>query len=194
MVGRNNDRIVTIAFIIILVIAICAYVYVSIPKSQENIAEKPSQPTYVLTIKCGNITKSYTLDEIKKMPSVSGYGGYVKKSNVTVGPDLYKGVSVKYLLQNLSLPENYSIAVIGSGYTKNFSFDAINGNVEIYNESGSYIGVGNVTMILAYEKNGNPLSEEKGGPLRLAFVSDNNYFTPASMWVKKVLSIEVKSG
>ena len=193
MVGRNNDRIVTIAFIIILVIAICAYVYVSIPKSQENIAEKPSQPTYVLTIKCGNITKSYTLDEIRNMPSVSGYGGYVKKSNVTIGPDLYKGVSVKYLLQNLSLPENYSIAVIGSGYTKNFSFDVINGNVEIYNESGSYIGVGNVTMILAYEKNGNPLSEEKGGPLRVAFVSDNNYFTPASMWVKKVLSIEVKS-
>lgn len=195
MVGRNNDRIVTIAFIIILVIAICAYVYVSIPKSQENIAEKPPQPTYVLTIKCGNTTKSYTLDEIKNMPSVSGYGGYVKKSNVTIGPDLYKGVSVKYLLQNLSLPENYSIAVIASdGYAKNFSFDIINGNVEIYNESGSYIGVGNVTMILAYEKNGNPLSEDEGGPLRIAFVSDNNYLTSSSLWIKNVVSIEVKSG
>ena len=48
-------------------------------------------------------------------------------------------------------------------------------------------------MILAYEKNGNPLSEDEGGPLRIAFVSDNNYLTSSSLWIKNVVSIEVKS-
>jgi hypothetical protein len=193
MVGRNNDKVVTALFVIILVVAVCAYIYVSLPKSRKNVSEKPLQPTYVLTIKCGNVIKNYTLDDIKSMPNISGYGGYVKKNNVTVGPDLYRGVSVKYLLQNFSLPENYSIAVTAKdGYTKNFSFDIIDGNVEVYNESGAYIGVGNVTMILAYEKNGNALSNEEGGPLRIAFVSEEGYITSSKLWARSVSSLEIK--
>ena len=119
------------------------------------------------------------------------FRSYVKKNNVTVGPNLYKGVSFEYLLQEFSLPENYSITVTASdGYEKDYSMDMIKGKVDIYNESGNYIGVGNLTIILAYEKDGSALGEDEG-LLRVAFVSEEGYLTPSNLWIRNVVSIEI---
>lgn len=190
MAGEKSDRVVTVTFVIIFILAIATYVYVSLPKSEEKVKEE-KVASYILTIKYGNETKNYTIDELKSLPDVSGYGGYVKKNNVTVGPNLYRGVPVEYLLQQFSLPENYSITIIASdGYTKNYSLDIISGRVDIYDANGTYIGVGNLTMILAYEKNGTPLGEDEG-PLRVAFVGDKGYLTPSNLWVRNVVAIEV---
>lgn len=191
MVGEKNDKIVTVTFIIILIAAIGAYIYVSLPKSEKEITQEKQGTSYVLTVRYGDEVKNYTLDDLKSMPSISGYGGYVKKNNVTVGPNLYKGVSFEYLLQEFSLPENYSITVIASdGYEKDYSMDMIRGKVDIYNESGNYIGVGNLTMILAYEKDGSALGDDEG-PLRVAFVSEEGYLTPSNLWIRNVVSIEI---
>ena len=97
MVGEKNDKIVTVTFIIILIAAIGAYIYVSLPKSEKMITQEKQGASYVLTVRYGDEVKNYTLDDLKSMPSISGYGGYVKKNNVTVGPNLYKGVSFEYL-------------------------------------------------------------------------------------------------
>jgi len=192
MVGEKNDKIVTVAFIIILIIAISAYIYVSLPKPEKEISQEEEQGvSYILTVRYGDEIRNYTLDDLKSMPSISGYGGYVKKNNITVGPDLYKGVSFEYILQEFSLPENYSVTVIASdGYEKNYSIDMIKGKVDIYNESGNYVGMGNLTMILAYEKDGSALGEDEG-PLRIAFVSEDGYLTPSNLWVRNIVSIEI---
>jgi len=191
MVGEKNDKIVTVAFIIILIAAIGAYIYVSLPKSEKMMTQEKQGTSYVLTVRYGDGVKNYTLDDLKSMPSISGYGGYVKKNNVTVGPNLYRGVPLEYILQEFSLPENYSVTVIASdGYEKDYSIDMIRGKVDIYNESGNYIGVGNLTMILAYEKDGSALGEDEG-PLRVAFVSEEGYLTPSNLWVRNVVSIEI---
>ncbi|RLF44518.1 MAG: hypothetical protein DRN09_03135 [Thermoplasmata archaeon] len=181
----------TVVFIIILIAAIGAYIYVSLPKSEKMITQEKQGTSYVLTVRYGDEVKNYTLDDLKSMPSIPGYGGYVKKNNVTVGPNLYRGVPLEYILQEFSLPENYSITVIASdGYEKDYSMDMIKGKVDIYNESGNYIGVGNLTMILAYEKDGSALGEDEG-PLRVAFVSEDGYLTPSNLWVRNVVSIEI---
>ena len=191
MVGEKNDKIVTVTFIIILIAAIGAYIYVSLPKSEKEITQEEQGASYVLTVRYGDESKNYTLDDLKSMPSISGYGGYVKKNNVTVGPNLYRGVPLEYILQEFSLPENYSITVIASdGYEKDYSIDMIRGKVDIYNESGNYIGVGNLTMILAYEKDGSALGEDEG-PLRVAFVSEEGYLTLSNLWIRNVVSIEI---
>lgn len=191
MVGEKNDKIVTVAFIIILIAAIGAYIYVSLPKSEKEITQEKQGTSYVLTVRYGDEVKNYTLDDLKSMPSISGYGGYVKKNNVTVGPNLYRGVPLEYILQEFSLPENYSITVIASdGYEKDYSIDMIRGKVDIYNESGDPIGVGNLTMILAYEKDGSALGEDEG-PLRVAFVSEEGYLTLSNLWIRNVVSIEI---
>ena len=191
MVGEKNDKIVTVTFIIILIAAIGAYIYVSLPKSEKMMTQEKQGTSYVLTVRYGDEVKNYTLDDLKSMPSISGYGGYVKKSNVTVGPNLYRGVPLEYILQEFSLPENYSVTVIASdGYEKDYSIDMIRGKVDIYNESGNYIGVGNLTMILAYEKDGSALGEDEG-PLRVAFVSEEGYLTLSNLWIRNVVSIEI---
>lgn len=190
MAGESSDKVVTAVFIAIFIAAIGAYIYVSLPH-QGGEKEQPATVEYVLTVEYGNEVRKYTMDELKSMMSVSGYGGYIKKNNVTVGPNLYKGIPIKNLLQEFSLPGNYSITVIaGDGYTKNFSIDTVKGKVDIYSENGSYLGIKNLTMIVAYEKDGDALGEDEG-PLRIAFVSDEGYITSSSLWVKNVVSIKI---
>jgi len=194
MAGESSDKVVTIIFVTIFIIAIGAYIYVSLPQ-QGGEGQEGEQPAaeYVLNVEYGNEVRKYTMDEIKSMTSISGYGGYIKKNNVTVGPNLYKGVPIENLLQEFSLPGNYSITVIASdGYAKNFSIDTIKGKVDIYSENGSYLGIKNLTMIVAYEKDGNALGEDEG-PLRIAFVSDEGYITPSSLWVKNAVSIKINA-
>ncbi|HHF58941.1 MAG TPA: hypothetical protein ENL44_01925, partial [Thermoplasmatales archaeon] len=90
MAGESSDKVVTIIFVTIFIIAIGAYVYVSLPQQggEEQEEEQPAAE-YVLTVEYGNEVRKYTMDEIKSMTSISGYGGYIKKNNITVGPNLY---------------------------------------------------------------------------------------------------------
>ena len=126
------------------------------------------------------------------MDSTSGYGGYKKKSGAVVGPDLYRGVDIFTLLSYFDLPDNFTLCVVGSdGYQLNYTWDEINGRIPIYNETGAEIGSGNVTMIVAYEKNNESLGEDEG-PLRIAFVSEEGYITSSKLWARSVSSLEIK--
>lgn len=186
MAWESKDKILTGVFLAIFIIAIGTYAYV-------NLSEKEEQPAieYVLAVEYRDVVKRYTMNDIKSMVNISGYGGYIKKNNLTVGPNLYKGVPIEYLLQEFPLPYNYSITIIaGDGYTKNFSIDIIRGNVDIYDKNGSRLGKENLTMIVAYEKDGNLLDNDEG-PLRIAFVSSESYITSSSLWIRNVVSIKI---
>ncbi|RLF51546.1 MAG: hypothetical protein DRN19_02595, partial [Thermoplasmata archaeon] len=86
MAGESGDKVVTAVFIAIFIAAVGAYVYVSLPHQGEE--EGSATVEYALTVEYGNEVRKYTMDELKSMTSVSGYGGYIKKNNVTVGPNL----------------------------------------------------------------------------------------------------------
>ena len=180
----REDRIVTIAFIVIFLLAVVIYICISLPRTEK-------EAKYVLTIRCGDVVKGYEMEELLTMPKVTGLGGYIKKNNVTLGPFNYTGIPIHHLLQAFPLPEAYSIKVRArDGYERNISMDVAEGRVKVYSENGSFIGMGNLTMILAYEKEGKRLGVDEG-PLRIAFVSEEGYLTESKLWVKNVVSIEV---
>ena len=60
---------------------------------------------------------------------MQGYGGYKNKAGVIVGPNLYKGVSVLALLDDVGgLPAGRGIKVTASdGYAASFTYEQVNG-------------------------------------------------------------------
>ena len=90
-----------------------------------------------------------------------------------------------------NLPSNYSILVNTSDFTTfNYNKSVINGQVEIYNESGNITQTGGVTMILAYKQDGIYLTDTDDGPLRIAFVN-NGKITSSQLWARMVVSFEI---
>ena len=63
--------------------------------------------------------------------------------------------------------------------------------LSVYNEDGESAGIGNMTMVLAYEMNDKFLDETSGGPLRIVFIDDKGSITHSSMWVSSVDKLTV---
>jgi hypothetical protein len=131
------------------------------------------------------------MDEIKGLPSISGYGGYKKSTGTLVGPYNYTGVTILYLLgQSGLLLENYSIEVISDdGYKTTFNRTEVEGQFLGYNmTTGDNVGVITCTLVLAYQEEGESL--EVGGPLRIVTLNDT-YFTDGRYWSKSVVEIRL---
>ena len=99
----------------------------------------------------------------------------------------------KLLLNTIpSLPTNYTFHAIASDdYARNYSINELNGHVTIFNETGSEIGTGNLTMIIAYKENGVFLNESTKGPLRIAFVDEQPSITNSGLWLSSLVKIEI---
>jgi hypothetical protein len=107
------------------------------------------------------------------------------------GPYNFTGVKFSTLISQIdSLPKNYNITVTASdGWTSEFTKDQINGEIELYNETGEKIEEGNATMTLAYIED-NEYINENDGPLRIAFIGEN-VITASNLWSKAVEIIEI---
>lgn len=60
--------------------------------------------------------------------------------------------------------------------------------MQVYDTGGNKQGIGGVTMILAYEEEG--IKNFYGGPLRIAFVDDEEQLTDSALWSKYIIKIE----
>ena len=166
----------------------------NIVKIALDIAPAPSEGNLTLT---GNETKVYTLDEIKAMPSYTASGGFKKSSGAIVGPFMYKGVNITYLagLVGGLTPSNSVKVTASDGYAMTYTYDQIMGDLTTYNATtGEPEPDGPVTMVLAYEEGGNPIPNEYGGPLRVAFVGPDSPITDGHFWIKWVNKIEILGG
>ena len=56
--------------------------------------------TIVLTLQ-GSSTKNYTLTDIKEFNNITGNAGYRKSTGTLVGPNLYRGVELSTLLDDV---------------------------------------------------------------------------------------------
>ncbi len=154
------------------------------------------KPQYAVTLIVGEISESYTMNDLKSEPSVSDSAGYVK-TGVTPpnpeGPYSYTGVPIYDLLDNnFELPDNYSVrATSEDGYTVYYTKEQAEGTLEAFDpETGASVGESNFTMVLAYEQNGGPLSDD--GPLRVVFFCSEDYFSEGALWAKNVVELEVQ--
>jgi hypothetical protein len=147
---------------------------------------------FALTIAIGGTTVGYTMTEILALSSITGEGGYKNRYGVLTGPNNYTGVPIYNLLRWVSdLPESYEISVRASdGYIRVINQSVVEGALVGYDSTtGDSVGQVNCTMILAYDIDGETLGED--GPLRVAFLNANEYFTTSTLWIRSVVKITV---
>jgi hypothetical protein len=158
---------------------------------------QPENGDVVLTVSISGNEKNYTMDELIALPSTMGLGGFVKTAAnppTPSGPYNYTGVLMTNLLTDVgNLPENYSLQVLSSdGYATYFTKDEVQGVMEAYDSTtAESIGDRLFLMLLAYHEEGEALSEEAGGPLRIVFIPDGDYMSAGHSWPKFVTSITV---
>lgn len=158
------------------------------PQWVSNVARIEVLPyTYSVTL---NLVES----ELRTLPATNGEGGYLKKDGVTIiGPFNYTGVRVSYLLEQISdLPENFIvIARSGDGYTSQYTKKMVYGELSGYNATGYPVDEINSTMLVAYDENGAPISEENGGPLKIVFINEDGNLTDGNLWSKDVVTLTI---
>jgi hypothetical protein len=199
----DTNKILTIFLVVIVCIAAVVLLYVNLPKdgttddnSDENTNgnadnNETEEPLTVLTVIYGEEQINYTMDEIKAMPSYTGIGGKIKKTGSTTGPYNYTGVKMSTLLAEFEeLSANYSINTKSSdGYPQDYSYNEIQGTVELFNETRVPLGNVSLTMIIAYMEVGEDITDPEYGPLMIVFVDD--YYTDSSLWAKMLATIEI---
>lgn len=147
---------------------------------------------FALTIAVGGKTVGSTITEILALSSITGEGGYKNRYDILTGPNNYTGVAIYSLLRGVNdLPESYEISVRASdGYVRVINQSVVEGTLVGYNSTtGDSVGQVNCTMILAYDIDGEDLGDD--GPLRVAFLNTNEYFTTSTLWIRSVVKITV---
>ena len=147
----------------------------------------------ILGISVGNDLMEYTLTDIMAMASFTGDGGYINRAGVVIGPDTYTGITITELLATFDdLPDDYTLKAIASDeYSLNYTYDEVYGEMTIFNDMGDELGVGSVTMLIAYQKNGEDLTDLTGGPIRIVFVDDEGSITRSSKWLQSLMQLTV---
>ncbi|NHJ14513.1 MAG: hypothetical protein EAX95_12610 [Candidatus Thorarchaeota archaeon] len=150
----------------------------------------PSPP--VLFLKMGAKEIGLSMGEILAMDSITGDGGYKRSSGTLVGPDTYTGVRLLDVLELLGeLPANYTLEIVSSDeYTTYFNKTQVEGILPAYNTTtGALVGNAQFDVILAYERNGQPLYEDEK-PFRIATLNDS-YFSDGHFWAKMAVNLTV---
>ncbi len=150
-----------------------------------DITPAPSEAELTLI---GNETRAYTLDEIKAMPYHTAGGGFRKSTGTVVGPHNYTGVNITYLADLVGgITPSESVKMTASdGYSMTYTYEQVIGEIATYEGT-----TGPMTMVLAYEEDESPISDEYGGPLRVAFVGPDSPITDGHFWVKYITTIEI---
>jgi len=199
---NKNNKIITAILALVIIIALITFLYINLPEEKNNNDntggtnnETVEEPETILTITFGEIQMDYTLEQIASLESYTSTATMIKTGWLPTvkleGPNQYIGVKISTLLNQIdNLPENYSINVTDiNNEITDYNMSQIQGNVDIYNESGIIIGNSGATMILAYKIDGEYFTEEDTGPLRIVFCHENN--TASNLWLKMVRYIEI---
>jgi DMSO/TMAO reductase YedYZ molybdopterin-dependent catalytic subunit len=143
--------------------------------------------------------KSYTLDQIRDMPSAEGYAGTKSSTGRITTPVLVKGVPLKDLFAEVGgMAEDAAVGVVAKdGYEMTLSAEQITaGDFITYDMvTGEEKTVdGPLTAVIAYEYDGKPLDPEGDGPLRMYVVSpERNQVTDGHWSVKWVTKVQAKA-
>lgn len=161
-------------------------------------SKEATKPEVALKIIRGEQIKTFTLNELKAIPSYTAEGNlWRSRRGILTGPFeyTYTGIKMTDLLDLIGgITERNIIKVIASdGYTKVFTYDQIEGKLTVLNRQGKPLDWNlPLTVVLAYEEAGQPIPVIRGGPLRIAIVGPGNPITQGKFWVKWVERIEIE--
>lgn len=187
---KNSNKLLALALAVVIIIAVVVLIYVNLPQ-QEKVPSSPLTSEVLFNFIYGEQQTNYTLEDLQTMDTYTGFGGYKTRYPSIKGPYEYTGVNVTTLSGEFNnLPTNYTLRVTASdGWVTNYTIDEIQGDVTIYNASGNKTGVGGVTMLLAFAEAGDYNFSD--GPLRIAYVNDDEPYTDSFLWSKYVVTIEI---
>jgi DMSO/TMAO reductase YedYZ molybdopterin-dependent catalytic subunit len=141
---------------------------------------------------------SLTMAELMDMPATEGFAGIKSSTGQITPPNTFKGVALKDLAALVGgMDETTGFNVVAEdGYSITYSYDQINKGTFVAYDPATGDELKNpveLTAILAYEVNGQPLDPKQDGILRLAIVSDTmNQVTDGHWSVKWVAKLEAK--
>lgn len=173
-----------------------------VPTPTPTLVPEPQAPEAaptVLELVSLDETQSLTMEALKALPAVEGWGGGKSSTGRIIIPELHKGVTLQELAAQVGgLEPGTGINIVAKdGYAMTFSYDQIvNGDFIIYDP-----GTGDETtiddslqVIVAYERGGQPIPGDEDGPLRIAIVSAQNNQVVDGHWaVKWVTELRIKS-
>jgi hypothetical protein len=153
--------------------------------------------TATLTLVNGETTQELTLSKIKMLDSYEGWGMFMRSTGSIEEPFRYKGVPLNGLCDFIGgiTPSNAIEITAEDGYSMTLSYNQVMGDDFITYDpvTGNKITYsGELKLVLAYEKDSQPLSEKDGGPLRLCIVNSRSQVTDGHWWIKQVEKIEIK--
>ena len=143
-------------------------------------------------------TGSFSLDQIRAMQFIEGYGGMKSSTGRITPPAVMRGVRLDDLFASVGgIPEDMAVSIVAKdGYEMTVS------NTQL--SSGDFLTYdmitgaendpqGPLTVIIAYERDGQPFDPESEGTLRLAIISpQKDQVTDGHWWVKWVTGLKVK--
>jgi hypothetical protein len=134
-------------------------------------------------------------NDIANLPAYTAPGGYLTSAGSIRGIGNYTGVSIITFCDWVGgITADNSLAVTAAdGYSMVFTYEQINGrNLVTYDPvTGNEVpNTKPLTMVLAYFKDGLPLSTDDG-PLRVAILGPEGLITDGHNWIKFVVTIEI---
>ncbi len=162
------------------------------------IPPSPTPAPIVLEVVSPTGSKSLTMTDLEALPASEGQAGIKSSTGKITVPALFKGISLielANLVGGLS-PELGVDVVAKDGYIMTLSYDQINkGEFIAYDPAtgAEKKDAEALTVILAYQREGEPIPAQGEGPLRLAIISEkNNQVTDGHWSVKWINKIELK--
>jgi DMSO/TMAO reductase YedYZ molybdopterin-dependent catalytic subunit len=131
-------------------------------------------------------------DEILAMSSYSGRSGFFTSVGIVNGPFDIKGVPLLDLCDLVGGvgPSEYVRVSAVDNYSMVFSYNQLHGEFITYNTSLHEVENDGLILVLMYEMDGAPLTEDVGRPLRIAIIGDN-VLTEGMYWVKWINKVEI---
>jgi DMSO/TMAO reductase YedYZ molybdopterin-dependent catalytic subunit len=186
---------VRMTIIVISVVCIAVIVAVTVTYTCTHPFIDDARINWNLTL-IGEGEKMLTFDELRAMPSYEGYGGFFTTVGMINGPFKCKGVPIEYLCTLVGGINGSDMVWVYApdGYLMVFTYDQCKGCFLTFDTTTlREVPHSELKMILMYEQDGAPLSEDDGRPIRIAIVSEDKLLTEGHYWVKWVNKIEIRA-
>jgi len=130
--------------------------------------------------------------EILDLPSLSGTSGFFTSVGIVNGPFDIRGVPLLDLCAMVGgvEPDEFVRVSAVDKYSMVFSYSQLNGDFITYDTNMKEVESDDLVVVLMYELDGKPITEDLGSPLRVAIIGDE-VLTEGHNWVKWINKIEI---
>jgi DMSO/TMAO reductase YedYZ molybdopterin-dependent catalytic subunit len=152
-----------------------------------------------LVLRNGETSQTLDYEAIKALPVTEGWAGTKSSTGRITPPEYYRGVSIKDLCEMIGpFDDTMAVSVVAKdGYAMTMSYDqVVNGSFVTFDPAtgDEVVRDEKLTVIVAYERDGEPLPVEADGSLRLYVVGDEkNQVTDGHWSIKWVREVIIKA-